>query len=114
MGNLSLKQTYNSKKGYVANKGGAKKTTQNNKKHQINPGCKYISFFDLENDVWNANKLQIQYNLMASSDYDVIGCETTHSTQSVSAVVPRTIKKSESSLFTSCPFLFSTVLTISK
>ena len=82
----------------------------NNKKHQINPGCKYISFFDLENDVWNANKLQIQYNLMASSDYDVIGCETTHSTQSVSAVVPRTIKKSESSLFTSCPFLFSTVL----
>lgn len=78
--------------------------------HQINPQCKYISIFDLENDVWNANKLQIQYNLMASSDYDVIGCETTHSTQSISAVVPRTIKKSESSLFTSSPFLFSTVL----
>lgn len=82
----------------------------NNENHRINPGCKYISFFDLENDVWNVNKLQIQYNLMASSDYDVIGCETTHSTQSISSVFPRTIKKSESSLFTSCPFLFSTAL----
>jgi hypothetical protein len=82
----------------------------NYKNHNISPTCKYISFFDLEDDVWNANKLQIQYNLMASSDYDVVGCETTHSTQFISAVVPRTIKKSESSLFTSCPFLFSTVL----
>ena len=81
----------------------------NNENHRINPRCKYISFFDLEHDVWNVNKLQIQFNLMASSDYDIIGCETTHSTQSISAVVPRTIKKSESSLFTSCPFLFSTV-----
>jgi hypothetical protein len=82
----------------------------NNDDNQINPEYKYISFFDLENDVWNVNKLQIQYNLMASSDYDVIGCETTYSTQSISAVFPRTMKKSESSLFTSCPFLFSTVL----
>ena len=82
----------------------------NNENHRINPACKYISFFDLEHDVWNVNKLQIQYNLMASSDYDVIGCETTHSTQSISAVVPRTIKKSESSLFTLCPFLPSSVL----
>jgi hypothetical protein len=82
----------------------------NNKHYSIHPGCKYISFFDLEHDVWNTNKLQIQYNLMESSDYDVIGCETTHSTHSISAVVPRTIKKSESSLFTSCPFLISTVL----
>ena len=82
----------------------------NDENHQMNPRCKYISFFDLEHDVWNVNKLQIQYNLMESSDYHVIGCETTHSTQSVSAVFPRTIKKSESSLFTSCPFLFSTVL----
>jgi hypothetical protein len=47
---------------------------------------------------------------MESSDYDVIGCETTHSTQSISAIFPRTVKKTESSLFTSCPFLFSTVL----
>ena len=76
----------------------------------IHPNCKYISFFDIENDIWNINKLQIQYNLMASSDYDVIGCESTHSTQSISAIVPRTIKKSELSFFTSCPFLFSTVL----
>jgi hypothetical protein len=82
----------------------------NNKIHRMNPKCKYISFFDLEHDVWNTNKLQIQFNLMASSDYDVIGCETIHSTQSISAVVPRTIKKSESSLFTSCPFLLSSVL----
>ena len=81
----------------------------NDKNHRMSPTCKYISFFDLEDDVWNSNKLQIQYNLMASSDYDVIGCETTYSTQFISAVVPRTIKKSESSLFTSCPFLFSTV-----
>ena len=81
-----------------------------NGNHRMNPRCKYISFFDLEHDVWNTNKLQIQFNLMESSDYDVIGCETTYSTQSISAVVPRTIKKSESSLFTSCPFLFSTVL----
>lgn len=72
--------------------------------------CKYISFFDLENDVWNVNKLQIQYNIMASSDYDVIGCETTHSTHSISAVVPRTIKKTEASLFISCPFFISTML----
>ena len=82
----------------------------NNNNDAMNPRCKYISFFDLEHDVWNANKLQIQFNLMASSDYDVIGCETTHSTQSISAVVPRTIKKSESSLFTSCPFLPSSAL----
>jgi hypothetical protein len=72
--------------------------------------CKYVSFFDLENDVWNSNKLQIQYNLMESSDYDVIGCESTYSTQSTSAVVPRTVKKSESSLFLSCPFLLSSML----
>ena len=51
-----------------------------NNNHAINPRCKYVSFFDLEHDVWNTNKLQIQFNLMASSDYDVIGCETTHST----------------------------------
>ena len=82
----------------------------NNENHRINPACEYISFFDLEHDVWNVNKLQIQYNLMASSDYDVIGCETTHSTQSISSVFPRTIKKSESSLFTLCPFLPSSVL----
>lgn len=78
--------------------------------HRINTQCKYISFFDLEHDVWNVNKLQIQYNLMESSDYDVIGCETTHSTHSISAVFPRIIKKSESSLFSSCPFLVSTML----
>ena len=82
----------------------------NNNNHQMNPRCKYISFFDLEHDVWNANKLQIQFNLMESSDYDVIGCETTYSTQSISAVVPRTIKKSDSSLFASCPFLPSSAL----
>jgi hypothetical protein len=82
----------------------------NNNCNIINPNCKYVSFFDLENDVWNINKLQIQYNLMASSDYDVIGCEVTHSTQSISAVVPRTIKKSEVSLFTSCPFSISTMM----
>jgi hypothetical protein len=82
----------------------------NNNCNIINPACKYVSFFDLENDVWNVNKLQIQYNLMASSDYDVIGCETTYSTQSISAIVPRTIKKSEVSLFTSCPFLISTMM----
>jgi hypothetical protein len=76
----------------------------------INTQCKYVSFFDIEHDIWNINKLQIQYNLMASSDYDVIGCESTHSTQSISAVVPRVIKKTELSLFTACPFLFSTVL----
>ena len=87
-----------------------KNDNNNDENRRMNPRCKYISFFDLEHDVWNANKLQIQYNLMESSDYDVIGCETTHSTQSVSAVFPRTIKKSESSLFVSCPFLFSTVL----
>ena len=86
------------------------KINDNNNYNVINTECKYISFFDLENDIWNINKLQIQYNLMASSDYDVIGCESIHSTQSVSAIVPRTIKKSESSLFTSCPFLFSTIL----
>ena len=72
--------------------------------------CKYVSFFDLENDVWNVNKLQIQYNLMESSDYDVIGCESTHSTQSIYAAVPRTVKKLESSLFMSCPFLLSSML----
>ena len=82
----------------------------NNNNSVINPQCKYISFFDLEHDVWNVNKLQIQFNLMASSDYDVIGCECTPSTQSISAIVPRTVKKSESSLFMSCPFLFSTAL----
>jgi hypothetical protein len=87
-----------------------KNEKNDDEKHQMNPQCKYISFFDLEHDVWNVNKLQIQYNLMESSDYDVIGCETTHSTQSVSAIFPRTIKKSESSLFSSCPFLFSTIL----
>lgn len=81
-----------------------------NNNDQINSRCKYISFFDLEHDVWNVNKLQIQYNLMASSDYDVIGCESTYSTQVISSVVPRTVKKSERSLFTSCPFLFSTAL----
>ena len=93
------------------------KLTNNNNNHAnndvnnvINPQCKYISFFDVEHDVWNVNKLQIQYNLMASSDYDVIGCECTPSTQPVSAIVPRTVKKSESSLFVSCPFLFSTAL----
>jgi len=82
----------------------------NNNNTVINPQCKYISFFDLEHDVWNVNKLQIQFNLMASSDYDIIGCECTPSTQSISAIVPRTVKKSESSLFMSCPFLFSTAL----
>ena len=76
----------------------------------INSQSKYVSFFDIEHDIWNINKLQIQYNLMTSSDYDVIGCESTHSTQSISAVVPRVIKKIELSLFTACPFLFSTVL----
>jgi hypothetical protein len=76
----------------------------------MNSQSKYVSFFDIEHDIWNINKLQIQYNLMASSDYDVIGCESTHSTQSISAVVPRVIKKIEISLFTACPFLFSTVL----
>jgi hypothetical protein len=82
----------------------------NNSHNVINPQCKYVSFFDLENDVWNVNKLQIQYNLMESSDYDVIGCETTHSTHSVSATIPKNIKKSESSLFITCPFLISTML----
>ena len=81
-----------------------------NNYHKVNPQCKYVSFFDIEHDIWNINKLQIQYNLMASSDYDVIGCESTHSTQSISAVVPRVIKKTELSLFTACPFLFSTIL----
>jgi hypothetical protein len=82
----------------------------NNNNNIINPKCKYVSFFDLEHDVWNVNKLQIQFNLMASSDYDVIGCECTPSTQCISAFVPRTVKKPESSLFMSCPFLFSTML----
>lgn len=76
----------------------------------INVKYKYISFFDLENDVWNINKLQIQYNLMESSDYDVIGCESTYSTHSISTVVQRVVKKSEFSLFSSCPFLLSSVL----
>jgi hypothetical protein len=82
----------------------------NNNNNILNPKCKYVSFFDFEHDVWNVNKLQIQFNLMESSDYDVVGCECTHSTQCISALVPRTVKKYESSLFMSCPFLFSTAL----
>ena len=109
--NTNTNTNTNNNKNNNINNSNINTSIYNNKTSNIiNPQCKYISFFDLENDVWNINKLQIQYNLMASSDYDVIGCETTHSTQSISAVVPRTIKKSELSLFVSCPFLVSTVM----
>jgi hypothetical protein len=82
----------------------------NNNNNIICPECKYISIFDLENDIWNANKLQIQYNLMQSNNYDIIGCDCTPSNERILATNVRTVKKIESSLFKSCPFVFSTIL----
>ncbi len=81
-----------------------------NDNNLICSNCKYISIFDLENDLWNANKLQMQYNLMESNNYDIVGCECTPSSECVLATNVRTIKKIESSLFQSCPFLFSTII----
>ena len=81
-----------------------------NNENVICSNCKYISIFDIENDVWNANKLQIQHNLIQSNNYDIVGCECTPSSECVLATNARVVKKIESSLFLSCPFMFSTIL----
>ena len=81
-----------------------------NNQNVIYSKCKYISIFDIENDVWNANKLQIQHNLMQSNNYDIVGCDCTPSSECILSTNMRVVKKPESSLFQSCPFLFSTIL----
>ena len=75
-----------------------------------NSKCKYISFFDLEHDVWNINKLQIQYDLMDFHNYDIVGCECSPSNECVDFNNARVIKTPQLSLFHSCPFLISTIL----
>lgn len=97
---------------FALNKNNDKNNDNNNDNNNniICPECKYISIFDIENDLWNANKLQIQYNLMQSNNYDIIGCDCTSSNECILATNMRTVKKIESSLFRSCPFMFSTFL----
>ena len=75
-----------------------------------NSKCIYISFFDLEHDVWNINKLQIQYDLMDFHNYDIVGCECSPSNECVDFNNSRVIKTPQLSLFHSCPFLLSTIL----
>ena len=72
--------------------------------------CTHISIFDLEHDIWNANKLQSQYDVMSIENSDVIGCECTPSNECIDSNDARVIKMHSSSLFHSCPFLVSTIL----
>ena len=72
--------------------------------------CTHISIFDLEHDIWNANKLQSQYDVMSIENCDVIGCECTPSNECIDSNHARVIKMHSSSLFHSCPFLVSTIL----
>jgi len=82
----------------------------NSNNNLINSKCKYISIFDIEHDIWNANKLHIQYNLMQSNNYDIVGCDCTPSNECILATNIREVKRIESSLFHSCPFLFSSIV----
>lgn len=75
-----------------------------------NSKCKYISIFDLEDDVWNMNKLQYQYDAIELHNYDVVGCECSPSNERIDYNSRRIITTFHSSLFHSCPFSISTVL----
>lgn len=72
--------------------------------------CTHISIFDLEHDIWSANKLQLQYDVMSTENCDVVGCECTPSNECINSSHARVTKMQTSSLFHSCPFLVSTVL----
>jgi len=76
-----------------------------------NSKCRYISIFDLEHDVWNINKLQFQYDVVDTHNYDVVGCECSPSNECVDSNDARIVEtQNSSSLFHSCPFLVSTIL----
>jgi len=72
--------------------------------------CKYISIFDLENDIWNINKLQIQYDVIETNNYDIVGCECSPSSECIPATTTQILKSPNASLFHACPFLISTIL----
>ena len=76
-----------------------------------NSKCRYISIFDLEHDVWNINKLQCQYDVVETHNYDVVGCECSPSNECVDSNDAQVVEtRDSSSFFHSCPFLVSTIL----